>query len=150
MSEDYIIETIEHKKQVARYLQKVANDLFSRAVEHDNSKFSPVERPLFEKMTPILKTLEYGSEEYKQSCRELGPALAHHYAANRHHPEYFQDGIMEMDLVDLLEMLCDWMAAVKRTKNGDIRSSLVKNKERFKIGDSLFIALANTVDALEE
>lgn len=150
MPDDYVIETMEHKKQVAFYLQKIANELFTRAIVHDNSKFSPNERPLYEMMTPLLKTLEYGTEEYKASLKELGPALAHHYANNRHHPEFHPDGIMNMNLVDLIEMLCDWMAAVKRTKNGNIAESLVKNKERFRIGTSLFLALANTVDDILE
>ena len=33
---------------------------------------------------------------------------------NRHHPEYYEDGIAGMTLVDLEEMLSDWEAASHR------------------------------------
>ena len=44
------------------------------------------EKELFDKWTPILKTLEYGSEEYKDSLKNLKVALDHHYENNSHHP----------------------------------------------------------------
>ena len=44
----------------------------------------------------------------------MGPALQHHYEDNCHHPEHYRNGIHDMNMVDLIEMLCDWRAAIKR------------------------------------
>jgi hypothetical protein len=57
-----------------------------------------------------------------------------------------QIGIDGMDLVDILEMLCDWKAATLRHKSGDIMESLKINKERFKISDQLYKILVNTIE----
>jgi len=46
----------------------------------------------------------------------MKPAIEHHYKNNRHHPEHFNNGIDEMNLVDLIELLCDWKAASERNK----------------------------------
>ena len=46
------------------------------------------------------------------------PAIDHHYANNRHHPEHWPNGINDMTLMDLIEMLADWKAATARNKNG--------------------------------
>jgi hypothetical protein len=50
-----------------------------------------------------------------------------------------------MDLIDILEMLIDWIASSNRTKNGNIRKSLEVNKDRYKISDQLMTILENTV-----
>ena len=146
---------LQHKRLVASYIQRVINDLIKRAVEHDYSKFSPEEFDAFEEATPNLKNLVYGSEEYRSELRKIKPAIQHHYQVNRHHPEYFEfevegiNGINQMTLIDLVEMVCDWIAATQRVKDGDIDKGLVINKERFHIDDQLFQIIKNTVDSLK-
>lgn len=126
----------------------VIQDLFERAVIHDYSKFSPEEFDDFERVTPRLKTLTYGSEEYRASLREIKPAIQHHYQVNSHHPEHYPDGINGMNLLDVIEMVCDWIAATERVKDGDIYKGLEINKERFHIDDQLYGIIKNTVDVL--
>jgi hypothetical protein len=97
----------------------------------------------FIRLTPKLKSSTYGSSEYKQFLKELGPALEHHYANNRHHPEHFPNGYRDMNLIDIVEMFCDWVAATKRHDNGDIMRSFDLNKKRFCMSDdivSIFIS----------
>lgn len=101
---------------------------------------------MFDKWTPILKALEYGSEEYKKSLEKLKVALNHHYENNSHHPEYYEDGIDGMDLFDVVEMFFDWCAATKRNKDGNIYKSLDINKDRFKMSDQLYNIMKNTAD----
>jgi hypothetical protein len=125
-------------------LKDVVSQLMARAAVHDNSKFSPEEAEIFERVTPRLKTLVYDSEAYKASLAELGVALVHHYKVNDHHPEYFAHGIQDMNMVQLIEMVCDWSAAVKRMKDGNILTSLEKNKERFKIGELQYRIIRHT------
>lgn len=137
-------ETREHITQVARRLRTVCIELRERGIRHDMSKLGVDEKPIFDEMTPKLKTLVYGSEEYKASLAALGPALQHHYRENTHHPEHYPNGVSGMDLLDLVEMYCDWAAACLRNKDGDMGKSLEINFERFGITGPLADILRNT------
>lgn len=80
---------------------------------------------------------------------EMEVALDHHYMVNRHHPEHFEDGINDMNLIDLIEMLVDWKAATMRHDNGDIWKSLALNQERFGYSDELKDLLMRTMKYIE-
>jgi hypothetical protein len=99
----------------------------------------------FVKMTPLLAQTTYGSDEYDAMLEELKPALEHHYAKNAHHPEHHKEGVSDMTLIDLMEMLCDWKAATMRHNDGNIRKSIEVNGKRFKINSQLVKILENTV-----
>lgn len=83
--------------------------LLERLIIHDESKLHDPEIDTFAKLikTP-LNTYEYMSDEYKGALSELGEALTHHYENNRHHPEYHKNGIADMNILDIIEMLLDW------------------------------------------
>lgn len=146
---DSTLETLKHIKRVQDLLLGVAIKLIYRAAEHDKSKFSEQEKPFYDKLTPLLKDAEYQSPEYKQFLIDLKPALEHHYANNSHHPEYYENGINGMDLLDLIEMLVDWKAAGERNKNGNIYLSIELNKTRFNISEQLTEILNNTAKKLD-
>lgn len=137
-------ETLIHARRVANLLSDVIAELTERAINHDASKLEPPERETFDTFTPKLREADYGSEEYKGFLRGMGPALAHHYRVNRHHPEHFPGGVDEMTLVDLIEMLADWKAATERHESGDLARSLALNRERFSINHQLLRILENT------
>ena len=141
---------IEHSQGVERLLLCIANALTSRAMNHDRSKFDNEEFPTFVVETPKLKDLVYGSVEYKEALVRMAPALKHHYEKNSHHPEHFAEGIRGMDLIDLVEMLCDWAASVHRQKDGNLASSIVLNQDRFNISDDLTQIFLNTITFFEE
>jgi hypothetical protein len=46
----------------------------------------------------------------------MKPAIQHHYKANSHHPEFYDNGVEGMSLFDVLEMLLDWKAATERRR----------------------------------
>ena len=143
-------DTWLHIHEVRKPLHKMQMELADRALHHDQSKIShEAEMPTFAEYTSRLKSIEYGSEEYRQCMEEMGPAIRHHQEINRHHPGAHADGIDGMNLVDLLEMICDWKAATLRTKNGCIRRSLEIQRERFGLSDQLTRILANTIDLVE-
>lgn len=149
MPSDFVKDLVQHKQWVAENMQHAANDLFRRAAVHDNSKFEPEEFELYNKLFPELQKHAYGSPELKAVYQQLGPALDHHLQVNRHHPEYHENGINGMNLLDVLEMVCDWMAASKRSQTG-IDKGLEINKERYGISDQLFEIIKNTVAMLLE
>lgn len=144
-SYDSTEDTIEHINRVSSLLDRVRHELELRAKIHDASKLRPPEKAIFDAETPSLKKLEYGSEEYKESLGRLGEALKHHYSVNSHHPEFYENGIDGMSLLDVIEMLMDWKAATERHETGDIHKSLEINRERFLISDQLYAILVNTV-----
>lgn len=143
--DDVIRETAKHIRRVGSLMVDATRRLNERAVSHDASKWSPEEWPYFESATPKLHDLVYGSEEYKAALREIRPALLHHNANNSHHPEYYEDGVNGMSLLDLIEMICDWKAASERHATGDIIRSIEVNRERFDMSDQLCAILRNTV-----
>lgn len=142
-------ETYHHIGVVRELLGQVIKELVDRAQNHDASKLEDPELATFDEYTAKLKTSTYGSEEYKGFLAGMGEGLQHHYAHNRHHPEHHDDGIIGMNLVDLVEMLCDWKAATQRHDDGDIRRSLEIQQERFGYSDELKSILLNTVEWLE-
>ena len=142
-------DTLEHKQMVMHFMNMLIKELMDRAEHHDDSKLEQDELPLFDEYTPKLKVTEYDSEEYKGFLEGLKPALEHHYANNRHHPEHFPDGIKNMNLVDLVEMICDWKAATYRQRNGNILKSIDINRERFGYSKELQGILDNTIQLFE-
>jgi hypothetical protein len=138
--------THEHIHVVRDNISVITEAIFYRGVEHDHSKFTDEESIPFARNIRRLSTVEYGTPEYDEMLKDVKPALDHHYANNRHHPEYWPNGIDDMDLVDILEMFCDWVAAVKRNKNGDIMKSIDTNEKRFNISPQLTSIFRNTAN----
>jgi len=170
-------KTLEHIRQVRNKLDLIINKLHDRARDHDISKLEEPEKSIFDEYTPKLKNTTYGSVEYKQFLKEMKVALDHHYKHNRHHPEHFvyhecngcfkrfigmpdycdvcgysqftkRPDISQMNLIDVIEMFCDWKAATLRHADGDILNSIDINKKRFEISDQLASILRNTAKIL--
>jgi hypothetical protein len=172
------LETLKHIDNVKKMIRKIINQLELRGRLHDASKLVEPEVSTFNIYTEKLKNSTYGSEEYKQFLKEMKPALDHHYKENRHHPEHFKkfvcngcfreyDNLPErcccgysqfqeepnmdqMNMIDLMEMFCDWKAATLRHSNGDLMKSIEINSERFKISPQLQRIFKNSVKLFEE
>lgn len=145
MSYDSRPDTWLHIHVVRSYLNLVVHNLLTRAHWHDQTKLYPPEVEVFDRFTPKLRNTEYNSPAYKQFLKEMGPALEHHYAHNRHHPEFHEEGVQGMTLLDLTEMLCDWLAATARHEDGDIFKSLEQNQQRYGYSDELKQVFLNTL-----
>ncbi|GAK58756.1 hypothetical protein U27_05731 [Candidatus Vecturithrix granuli] len=141
---DCIRDTTQHIEHVRENLSIIIEQLHDRAQHHDESKLSEAEIDGFTEYTPKLKNTEFGSEEYQSFLKELKPVLTHHYQENRHHPEHFSNGYRGMNLVDLVEMFCDWLASTQRMANSDIYKSIEHAQERFALSDDLVHILKNT------
>ena len=95
MSKKYnsVPDTLAHIDSVKVNIHEAICKLFARAGEHDASKLESPEKEAFDKLTPRLKGLKYGSEEYRATLREMKPAISHHYEHNSHHPEHFKKSV---------------------------------------------------------
>jgi hypothetical protein len=142
-------DTYQHIQVVQGLLFTVVTEVMRRQQAHDQSKLVSPEVEVFNEFTPKLAQSTYGSEEYRGLLQEMKVGLDHHYGVNSHHPEHYPDGIRGMDLVDVVEMLCDWKAATMRHNNGDIRKSIEINQKRFGYSDELKQIFLNTLPLLE-
>lgn len=141
--------TWEHIHLVQQKINNMIQDLMSRGLNHDQSKLVSPELEYFTEHTHKLAGMTFGSPEYNASLEAIKPALDHHYANNRHHPQHFKDGVNDMNLLDLLEMYADWSASSKRHNDGNIRKSIEHNGKRFNMSDQLIQIFENTADYLE-
>ena len=139
------IQTYQHVKLVGKFLFIFIKDLLDRAANHDNTKFESPEVEIFGENTELLAKCEYGSPEYQVCLDKVRPAINHHYSKNRHHPEFHKNGVDDMTLPDLIEMLSDWKAATERNKDGNIRKSIDINAKRYNLSPQLKSILENTV-----
>lgn len=143
------VDTIEHIAVFRTMIDNIIQELAFRHRYHDVSKLIEPEKDIFDEFTPKLANTTYGSDEYKEHLKAMGKALEHHYRENRHHPEHFENGIKDMDLVDIIEMLCDWKAASMRHEDGDILKSIEINQKRFGYSDEIKNILLNTLKYFE-
>lgn len=141
-------DTLRHIFTVREHLDEILANLVRRGILHDASKLEDPEREGYDRLTTRLKDVTYGSEEYRAALDEAAETIAHHYAHNRHHPEHFPNGIADMTMLDLLEMLADWKAASLRTKGGSLAQSLPHNQQRWGIPDNLYLTLCATAAEL--
>lgn len=143
------IDTYEHIRMVQHKMNLLCKELLSRAENHDKSKLESPEVEIFGN-APDLSSMEYNSPAYKESLDKIKPALDHHYANNRHHPQFFKNGVNDMNILDVVEMLCDWASSCKRNKNGNLRKSIEVNGDRFGMSPQLVKILENSVPLVEE
>lgn len=143
-----IRDTAAHISRVQDLLTQMIGHLSLRSALHDQSKLAEPELSIFASVSTKLRDMQYMSPEYKACLAEMKPALDHHYENNRHHLQHFLNGIQGMNLIDLLEMICDWKAAGERHKDGSLIKSIEINQTRFGYSDELKQILLNTIPLL--
>ncbi len=137
--------TAQHISRVQALLGEMTTELTLRGLYHDASKFSEVEAGPLQEMQDLIERegpAPYGSEEHKRRTALLGPMLDHHYANNSHHPEHYLHGVAGMNLMDVVEMLCDWKAASER--GGESVINLTYSAEKYGIEPMLLSILKRT------
>lgn len=144
------IETFKHIENVRKYIKFFTDKLTTRGIEHDRLKLKSPEVEIFTEYTPKLASVTYDSEEYADFLKEMDVALQHHYANYRHHPEHFTKGINDMNLIDIVEMLCDWKASSMRQHDGNLLKSIETNAQRFGINGQLKQIFINTAKLFDE
>jgi hypothetical protein len=141
---DSTADTLQHIARVQGHGGTVLDDLSCRFREHDLSKLREPEKSAIDRVRPQLKTLPFGSPEYVALKNEFAQF---HYKVNDHHAEFFPNGINDMTLLHLIEMMCDWKAATETNGPDDgIMKSIQILKDKLGISPQLEQIMINTVD----
>lgn len=135
---------IQHIQWLMEGMASVQHELMRRMLTHDRTKIGEDELDAYAEIVPGFKDYEYGTPEHKAHGNRLGPAWKHHTENNRHHTEHFENGLNDMNLLDLIEMVCDWRAASMRSGNFDYGQSLRVFKERVNPDEQVMDIIRNT------
>ena len=146
---DSTSETKRHNRAVKELLKKAALILVYRGERHDLDKLQKPDKAGWDRATPRLD-VEFGTPAYFDHLRNnLQDVLQRHYEVSDHHPEHFERGVWEMNLLNLLEWLIDVADVCKQHGGGDVLESLRISAKRFKIEPQLESVLINTLRELE-
>ena len=127
-----LLRVRDHIFGVSQRLTRFCTVLMTRAITHDNSKYSESELDDHISMAVEMDGIQYGTDTYYAIKRKYESLSAQHFANNRHHPEHHHNGIDDMNLVDVIEMLCDWLTGSENTGT-PVERSLEINEERYNV-----------------
>ena len=140
----------QHKEGVKNYLEIITMLLNTRALTHDNSKSSEEEYKYYKMANSVNRNDFKTYEEYLDYITPtLNKGLKHHYENNRHHPEFFDNGIDDMTLIDIMEMIADWCIAIKQ--NGkDLYEEIQYNFDKYNVSEQLRKIIINTYKYIDK
>ena len=145
---EVLTDTLIHISEVQQELEKFIHELRLRGILHDRSKLQEPEFSIFVKTRPEFKKINYGTPEYDAIIEKARVAVDHHHETNRHHTGYHKEGVLGMNLIDIIEMICDWKAAARRSPDLTFEDSLPKAFDRYEITGSLRAIIVNTLNDL--
>ena len=140
----------QHKDGVKTYLEIISMLLNTRALTHDNSKSSDEEYKYYKMANSVNRNDFKTYEEYMDYIKPtLDKGLKHHYENNRHHPEFFDNGIDDMTLIDIMEMIVDWCISIKQ--NGkDLYKEIQYNFDKYNVSEQLKKIIINTYKYIDD
>jgi pterin-4a-carbinolamine dehydratase len=142
-----IIINIRHITLVQSHMRRIAAELQRRALVHDLSKWTLDEFGGFVLLNEADKKYGYGSDKYKAALKAVN-AVGLHTSRNSHHPEFHPEGVDGMGLFDLIEMICDWLAASEVYGTTSLEQSLQMSIERFGLDEKQALVVRLIVEAL--
>lgn len=146
-----LLEESETEKDIKSHIARVEKKmdvlirlLKDRAANHDKSKLEYPEKQGFIRMDKEPR-YPYGSPEYFDKMKRYDYVLKKHYENNSHHPEHYDGWICEMDLLDIIEMLCDWTSYREGLTPQEAIYTVEQQVKRFHISDELSSIMINTL-----
>lgn len=140
-TKEYIIN---HKRAVQRWMQKFSLVLLDRGNKHDDSKLQSPELEWWTKMDGE-KRFAYGTKEYHEKMERYKHLFEMHWKNNRHHPEYFEYNLDDMDLIDVIEMLCDWLSYKDKLSYTEASNLVNQQCLRYGFSEELRDLILNTL-----
>ena len=147
---DFKEKLFKHIEGVQNYLKTIGLIITTRGYDHDSSKVSDEEYKYFKMANSINRNQFKTYKEYLDYVKPtLDKGLKHHYEYNRHHPEHFDNGVDDMTLIDIIEMIIDWKVSIEQ--NGKkLEDEIGYNFDKYNISDQLKKIIMNTFEYINE
>lgn len=145
---DVLTDTLLHVNEVKAAIEVFNSELTKRGILHDSTKLQEPEFSPFCFTRERFKKVNYGTPEYQALVDEIKPSIEHHYKHNRHHTAHHANGIDDMNLIDIIEMISDWKAAERRSPDKKLADTLDYAFEKYKIDVQLGKIITNTLKSL--
>lgn len=123
----------------------LADKIRERAEKHDDSK---LEYPELGWLVNMDKEghVPYGSDEYFEKQERWKCFFDHHYANNTHHPDHNGiEGVRDMTIVDLIEMMCDMISYLDEFPQEKAFEVVNEQAKRFGLSEELERILIKTL-----
>lgn len=133
-----------HINRVQKWIGKFSTILFIRGVNHDKSKLCEPELSLWKEMDEEPR-YPYGTLKYKEKLNRYKEVFQQHYKHNKHHPEHWSGYYCDMDLMDVIEMLCDWLGYKDDITLKEAEILVNQQCERYGFNDTFRHLLYNTL-----
>ena len=137
-------DILKHKEKVKRRLLFLSEELKNRAESHDNSKLKDPEIKYLIEMDKEPR-YDYNTPEYFDKMKRWQKFFNHHYENNRHHPNNFMNGVLDMTLTDICEYLVDIISYYDEMHVNDAIDTIEKQQGRFGLDSQLAQILTNTL-----
>ena len=138
---------LRHIMTVQALLRRFARQLLNRADNHDLSKLTPDELGGMIEIDSIADKFGLNSPEYMAALS--GTAIKLHRSRYSHHPEYHLNGVEDMNIFDLVEMVCDWKVANQLRGHPEWKKSVGMMAERFSLSSEYALLVNLIAKALE-
>lgn len=137
----------KHIAAVQLRMERLAIELSDRSQKHDESKLENPEHSMWLCMDKDSLKPKYGTPEYFQKMKKFKYVFDQHYKdpRNRHHPEHWENGIYDMNLIDITEMLCDWISYKSNLSYSEASKVIEENCKRFGFDEQIRNILLNTL-----
>ena len=106
---DYNQQQVEHIQRVQKLVFNFCSQLMEAALEHDASKFSPLEYYTFVQSKSTLNESKDGKDDNYQKFLN-SPGIQKHITENSHHPEYWDVKEKLMPVTEIIIMFFDWLS----------------------------------------
>lgn len=133
------------------YLNLSKSLLLDVAEQHDQSKFEEPERTGYIWITWMYYCKSQNiSFQYPIHVKEsVFSAWNHHVINNRHHPEFHENPNLMLNL-DMVEMVCDWMAVSHENKTNCMNWALENLDKKWSFSKSTKEIIFSTIKELEK
>lgn len=129
---ELILQTKVHRAEVHDFAVVFISYLMSLVANHDDSKF---------------KNIDLFFDYMKSSDKDNHPWLKLHQKVESHH---LFDNNLKVSLIDVIELICDWLSASERTLDNMTVEDFIKSRWSVDlVKDRLYQAFLNTFIVLK-
>ena len=129
-------------------LSTVARELISRGRTHDNSALGSPEIEVYHRFFLEYQKYKIGDPRKDEVFTQMAEAIGHHFQYNDHHPEHFENGINDMDLIRLMQFTADIMSWSEQEQI-DIFEILPMIRDKCGMTDQVYNLICNTITEIK-